>query len=234
MHEQSSKEDHQAISEVIPWFVNGTLGELERQRVDAHLRTCAVCREELLHEQRVYRAMAGEAGIEYIPAASLRRLQARLDALGAQAAPHETAAVAASAVGERGRRWLPWQRRVAASIALVAVILGLTSLGQWGRFRAREFSPAYHTVTTSESRPPGEVIRAVFAPSITLVELQTILDEAQLRIVAGPSEAGVYSLAANSPRPAGSSLALLRRHAAVRFAESTEPSLKPAGPNEPP
>ena len=97
-----------------------------------------------------------------------------------------------------------------------------------GSSRAREFPPTYHTVTTSESRAPDEVIRAVFSPSITLVELQTILDEAQLRIISGPTEAGVYSLAANSRRPVSSSLALLRRHAAVRFAESTEPSAKPS------
>ena len=51
---------------------------------------------------------------------------------------------------------------------------------------------------------PNEVIRAVFSPTITLVELQTMLDEAQLRIVSGPTEAGVYSLAANSRRPVSS------------------------------
>ena len=45
------------------------------------------------------------------------------------------------------------------------------------------------------------MIRAVFSPTITLVELQTILDEAQLRIVSGPTEAGVYSLASTSTLP---------------------------------
>jgi hypothetical protein len=61
----------------------------------------------------------------------------------------------------------------------------------------------------------------VFAPTITLIELQAILDEAELRIVSGPSEAGVYSLAAKSNRPVRSSLALLRQHPTVRFAEQT-------------
>jgi hypothetical protein len=71
------------------------------------------------------------------------------------------------------------------------------------------------------------VIRAVFAPTITLVELQAILDEAQLRIISGPTEAGVYSLAANSGQPVSTSLALLRGHPKVRFAESIQPSLGP-------
>jgi hypothetical protein len=52
------------------------------------------------------------------------------------------------------------------------------------------------------------------------VELQTILDEAQLRIVSGPTEAGVYSLASNSTLPVRASLALLRQHSTVRFAEA--------------
>jgi len=69
--------------------------------------------------------------------------------------------------------------------------------------------------------------RAVFSPTLTLVELQRILDESQLRIISGPSEAGVYSLAANSRRTVGSSLALLRAHAEVRFAESTQTGPRP-------
>jgi hypothetical protein len=64
----------------------------------------------------------------------------------------------------------------------------------------------------------------VFSPTITLAELQAILNETQLKIVSGPTEAGVYSLAANSGRPVRSSLALLRGNSDVRFAERTQPS----------
>ncbi len=231
--EHRTRKEHQAISELIPWFVNGTLGELERQRVDAHLRTCAVCRDDLLQEQRVHQAMADEKSVEYMPAASLKRLQAKLDGVRAAAAPGALAATRAVPVVRPTPRWKPWERRIAASIAVAAVALSLLTMNQWARFRAREFSPDYHTVTTSQTRAPDESIRAVFSPSITLVELQAILDEAQLRIVAGPTEAGVYTLARNSERSVDSSLALLRRHSEVRFAESTE--LHVTGrPSEPP
>jgi hypothetical protein len=63
------------------------------------------------------------------------------------------------------------------------------------------------------------------------VELQTILDEAQLRIVSGPTEAGVYSLASNSTLTVRASLALLRQHSTVRFAEGTQP--EPESGNSP-
>jgi hypothetical protein len=56
---------------------------------------------------------------------------------------------------------------------------------------------------------------------MTLSELQTLLSDAQLRIVAGPTEAGVYSLAPTATLATASSLEILRRHAGVRFAESS-------------
>ncbi len=84
-------------------------------------------------------------------------------------------------------------------------------------------SASYHTVTTARAKPPHETIRAVFDPAMTVIELQTLLDDAGLSIVAGPTEAGVYSLAPTSTLATASSLEILRRHAGVRFAESAAP-----------
>ena len=126
---------------------------------------------------------------------------------------------------------MPWSGLMAASITVIAVALSLLAADRWIQFRARTSSADFYTVTTSTPHSPGEVIRAVFSPTTTLVELQFILDEAQLRIVSGPTEAGVYSLAANSAKPVSASLASLRAHAKVRFAEGTQPS---AGPDDTP
>jgi hypothetical protein len=205
---------HPDISALIPWYVNGSIGERDRRRVDAHLAQCAHCRDELTREQWIYRNMTAETAVEHMPAVSLNRLQARLDA----AEGSEDAAAAA----KPRRRSMPWQGLMAASVAVMAVALSLLAADRWLQYRARAAAPpAYYTVTTAVPRAPDEAIRAVFSPTITLSELQSILDEAQLRIVSGPTEAGVYSLAAKSRRPVSSSLALLRSHAQVRFAEST-------------
>jgi hypothetical protein len=74
------------------------------------------------------------------------------------------------------------------------------------------------------------VIRAVFSPQMSLGELQGILDEAQLSIVGGPSEAGVYSLASTSGRSPAAAAALLRTHPTVRFAEPMRPVQRPGSP----
>lgn len=210
---------HDEVTALIPWYLNGSIGEHDRQRLDAHLLLCANCRVALAQERCIYQSVGVEPAVEYMPAASLKRLQARLDAVDAAApaaAPPE-----APAAQIPGRRSMPWQGLMAASIAVMAVALTLLAADRWTQSRAP--APNYFTVTTAAPRAPGEVIRAVFSPTITLIELQTILDAAQLRIVAGPTEAGIYSLAANSKLPVSSSLASLRGHSKVRFAESTQP-----------
>ena len=216
--------EHQEVSALLPWYVNQTLEEGARERVSAHVGVCASCREDLAAQQRICAAIEARPALDYMPVASLKRLQARLDAqaesAGASTPPPE-------------QPTFGWHRRglMAACIAVMAVAVALLAADRWVQFEARLTQPKYRTVTNSTPRPQGEVIRAVFSPTITLVELQTILDEAQLRIVSGPTEAGVYSLASSSTLPVRASLALLRRHSTVRFAEGT--SAEPESGNSP-
>jgi hypothetical protein len=176
-----------------------------------------VTRERWIHQQ-----MTAENAVEYMPVASLNRLQARLDGIHTEEPAGTDAALPVAA--ETGPRSMPWGGLMAASIAVMAVALSLLAADRWMQHGAQNAAaPVYYTTTSPAQHVPNEAIRAVFSPTITLNDLQTILDEAQLRIVSGPSEAGVYSLAANSRRPVSSSLGLLRGHAEVRFAESTQP-----------
>jgi len=207
--------EHQEVCALLPWYVNDTLADTERQKVDAHLGGCAVCRDDLAVHKRILEGINAQPALDYMPVASLKRLQARLDVAQAQTALPPIPPL------EPSRSDAPWPGWMAASIAAMAVAIGLLAADRWVQFEVRATKPNYQTVTTSIPRPQGEVIRAVFSPNITLVELQTILDEAQLKIVSGPSEAGVYSLASNSTLTVRSSLALLRQHSTVRFAEET-------------
>jgi hypothetical protein len=214
--------EHHEIAALIPWYVNASLDRAARHRVDAHLNGCAICRDDLRTEQRIFEALDVETAIEYMPAASLKRLQAQLDAAQEPAAPAVQAPARAAAGAQKWRRPL-----LAASIAAIAVAVTVLMADRWMPLRAQLLAPNYHTVTSAQLRPKDEVIRAVFAPTITLVELQAILDESQLRIVSGPTEAGVYSLAGKSGQSVSASLALLRRHSTVRFAEETRSESEP-------
>ncbi|HEY2145084.1 MAG TPA: zf-HC2 domain-containing protein [Steroidobacteraceae bacterium] len=211
---------HGEISLLLPWYINGTLDGLSRQRVDAHLGFCPICRDDLSWERGIFEKIDDQTSINYVPGASLKRLNARLDALQSKVA-------SASSPPHLSRTHIPWRVLAAASVAAVTVTVAVLLVERWAPLGAPTAQPLYHTVTNSSSRSRDEVIRAVFAPSITLLEMQDILDEAQLRIIAGPSEAGVYSLAANSASPVRASLARLRQHSAVRFAEATRSEPEP-------
>lgn len=225
-HNTLHESDHRSIGELIPWYLNGTLSELDRKRVDLHLAGCAACRDDLELERRIYERVARTDSVEHIAAPSLRRLQEKIDGLGSLAPPLAARAPipAAPPPARRAfRRVFAWQGLMAASVAILAVALAVTATHHAQPSVARTPPPDYYTVTTPIERPPGEAIRAVFAPTITLDELQSILALSHLKIVAGPTEAGVYSLAPTSTLPVGSSLTILRRQHSVRFAEKTPP-----------
>jgi hypothetical protein len=209
--------EHHEVSALIPWYVNDTLEDHQRDRVDSHAGTCALCRNDLGVHQRIFEGIGAQPALDYMPVASLKLLQARLDAVQAQGDSTQLAPLEPMSSGS------PWRGWIAASIAAMAVAIGVLATDRWVQFEARGEQANYHTVTSAAPRPRGEVIRAVFSPTITLVQLQSLLDEAQLKIVSGPTEAGVYSLASNSTLTVRSSLALLRQHATVRFAEATSP-----------
>ena len=205
--------EHREVAALLPWFVNGTLSEADRRRVDAHLSLCARCRDGAAAERALFERIRGsDNAVEYLPTASLQRFNARLSA--AESAPNGAPRVSPP------RAWrMP--RALAAAVAVIALALGVWTVTGRQRSGVLATPPHYRTVTTPENRPSDEVIRAVFAPQVTVVELQTLLAAAQLKIVSGPSEAGVYSLAAISTRPVDDSLAMLRRQPTVRFAERT-------------
>jgi hypothetical protein len=208
--------EHREVFGLIPWYINATLDEQVRRKVDAHIGACAVCSEDLAVQRRLFDAIDSASTVDYMPMPSLRRLQARLDVLPAQEPAPKVAAQVAYARGQS--TWRTW---MAASVAGAVVAVGLLAADRWIEYETRGSAPNYRTVTNAAPRPRDEVIRAVFSPNITLVELQSILQEAQLKIISGPTEAGVYSLASDSDLPVRSSLELLRRHSTVRFAEGT-------------
>jgi hypothetical protein len=219
---ENSAAEHQDIGELLPWFVNGRLSEADRQRVEAHLHLCEACSEELAAQQRIYGVMSVDAGVERMPMAGLNRLRMRIDSLeDAGAAPAAPDAASRSAAAARSK-WRQRRGAIAASIAMAAV--GAFAALLWNQHERRIAPANYYTVTTTMPQPANTAIRAVFAPTVTLSELQELLDDAHLKIVSGPTEAGVYSLAMSGSPSVAWSLQRLRGHEVVRFAESVVPA----------
>jgi anti-sigma factor RsiW len=219
---EDSTAEHQEIGELLPWFVNGRLSDADRQRVDAHLRLCGACSDELTMQRRIYDVMAVEAGVEHMPMAGLNRLRRRiesLDAAGPAPGAPEVAARSEAPAGSSLR-----QRRGAIAASLAMAVVGAFAALLWNQHERRIAPANYYTVTTTAPQAANAAIRAVFTPTVTLSELQALLDDAHLKIVSGPTEAGVYSLAVSGSPSVDWSLQRLRGHDVVRFAESVAPA----------
>jgi len=208
---------------MLPWFVNGRLLTESQAEVDSHLRTCLNCRAEVELQMQVRDATGREKSRDSSAQEGFDRLWARI-------AKHESLPVAEPAASRREKlsaRASRAPKRPAQSPVLrwliAAVILegvGLVTLAALRPHALPVSAPAlYQTLSSAAPVVHAGSIRAVFSGDLALHDLQSLLSRAQLRIVDGPTEAGVYTLASDDTHRIESTLADLRRNAAVRFAE---------------
>jgi len=203
MHRSHS--NHEQCWELIPWVVNGRASDAEQRTVLAHTETCAECREELQRHRALQSHMRGNDDVITAPNASWQKLLTQIDTQ-----PQTEAAEA-----RRSKRpWLIaalWLQLVA--IAALAGAL-FTSVRQ----------PEYQTLSTPEATDAHAAVRVVFAPDASVNKVNELLRQVQGNIVAGPSEAGVYTLSAPDGKDVQAIIVTLRAHPEVLFAEPSQAS----------
>ena len=155
--------------------------------------------------------MQADDSIAFASEAAFQKLAARLDA--AAGAGASAAAGPRGALGQR-RQYLVALRASAAWGALAG------AAGAFGAGAGR-----YVTLTTpSAATAGGAQVRVVFAPNLTLSELERLLHSIDAYISDGPTEAGVFTLTlsrrgATLRRRSPGASPQLRADANVRFAE---------------
>jgi hypothetical protein len=234
-----------AAASLLPWFVNETLSAEDRGRVEAHLADCALCRAELAAERRIRTLLRQPEAVQGVPQLGLRKLLARIDeerplaerplAEGQHAvadvtpvhATHVAHSAPAPGLTRARRARRPWRTALTPWLAAAVVVeaIGLGVLGaQSAHQRNGLESASYSTMTAiAPSVTDGPGFRVVFTPGMTLIELRDVLRAQRLVVVAGPSEAGVFTLRlAGGATDSGigtDALATLRADPRVRFAE---------------
>ncbi len=207
----SVSQSHRRVWEQLPWILNGSASEAEVVLVQEHLQQCADCREALIFERRLRDALSQptQSGVSD-PEEGWRRLSARIDGGNGSLSP------------ARARTFGTQTRWLAAAVIVEALALGAMGLsGSFGS--AQRAGPGvYRTLARPEAAHASPSIRVVLAPEMTLDQFRTLLNGAHLQVVAGPGEAGVWSLApADDADVVATDAALreLRRSPQVRFAE---------------
>jgi len=207
--------NHQEAWDLIPWLANDSLDGAPREQLEQHVAGCALCRAELATQHSLINDMLAAPQVEAMPRASLQGLWSRIDA---DAAPDDVLPAPPAPLGPARR-----PAALMAAAAGVIVLLGTALLATLHAARNEEAAPFRTVSEVTTSAPPG-AIRAVFAGEMTVSQLQALLDGTGLRIVAGPTASGAYTLGLSA---AGGddekALAALRAHPAVRFAEPAAP-----------
>lgn len=207
---------------LLPWFVTGRLGESDAARVARHVEQCPICQADLTDQRRVRAAIKDDGPVEYAPQAGLAATFARIDELERNAAmPTEPAAARFVRTPIRRVGVAHW---LTAAVVVQAVGLGYLATAFVNHTPSRNAPvAAYETRTSPMSPASAPLIRAVFSTSMTVGELKRLLTDQRLAIVAGPTDAGTFTLAAvGRPFPRGQvedALAALRANPLVRFAE---------------
>jgi anti-sigma factor RsiW len=182
--------DHEEASRLLPWLVNGTLADAEREQVERHVRDCLACRGELREQQALHMLVQRQPDLHFSAEQGFAALARQLEA-GAEAGssgrvpPHHLQRVARGAAALFGGH-----RLVFANAVALALIAGVAV---WLAARGPTDEPPYSTLTQS---PPvdGAQLDIVFAPGTTQEAMHQVLRDIDATIVAGPSDVGRYTV----------------------------------------
>jgi len=209
---------HRAWVAMLAAYVNGTLSEGDRVRVEAHLGRCGACRRELEAFRLIQGAvLEAHRGLEVPdPAVGWARFRRRL-----------TAGRRGGLRGLLGRWAAFWSSVPVPARVLVGVqagLIGVLTLGLVAAWVARR--EAVYGTAVGPGVLGGPAVRVVVAFRETASEgqIRAVLHGCRGEVVGGPSPAGFYTVAVpagdDPERALADALACLRRSpAVVRLAE---------------
>ncbi|MGQ0591797.1 MAG: zf-HC2 domain-containing protein [Gammaproteobacteria bacterium] len=203
--------DHEEAWALLPWYVNDTLGDEERPRVERHLADCAPCRDELSRCWALAHAVQAETRAAWSPSpAHLGAIIERIERAERRPAPAQRWHTALTDLVRSFRETPRAAQWALAAQAVLVLVLGAAL------FVRQE---PYGTLSSPEPlKAEGPRVQVVFAEDLTERELRVLLRELGAEIVRGPTPAGVYTLrlsGATSDVP----VPKLRGHPKVRLAE---------------
>ena len=214
---------------LLPWIANESAAAKDVARVDAHLSECRECQEELEFQRQLRNAIRAEEAIVLAPQTSLQKLIQRIDTVeDLDDDEPETAPVAAAepvAIASR-REPVRWSRWLAIAAAVQGVAIAALLGALWTQAQSHDDLTAgrYDMLTTptaTVARVPA--IRVVFTGDVALDEMNRVLRAIDAQIIAGPSEASVYTLGlaadAADKSDVEKAIARLRADGHVMFAE---------------
>jgi anti-sigma factor RsiW len=211
---------HQEVA-LLPWFVNGTLGDAERQQVANHLAGCKACRMELEDLKGVKTELTAIYAAQPGPSPTIARSVLRTAA--EEASIHRATRTTLGSWVQGVDQWLRslllprWVPTLAATILLAQLGLLLWTI-----------VPTIQTeeVTTRSVGMQTARFKVTFQNTATEEQIRSLLQTVRGRLVDGPTVDGNYTIEvlAGDESTAQNKLEMLRlRTEVVRSAVSLKP-----------
>lgn len=191
--------------EAMPWVLQETATQEQREWLDRHLVHCSSCRAEFEQQHRLRLALSLPTDIQVDAHAGLKRLMERIDTPQRAETPHRF----------RSGGWLT--RSLAAAVLVQAIAIGALGLKFWTTGEA----PAYQTLSQASAPVAAGSIRVVPDASMSLTDWNALLHTLRLQVVGGPNDVGAYTVAPTSS--AVSTQQALRQLRAMRGIRLAEP-----------
>jgi hypothetical protein len=193
--------ERRAISELLPWYANGTLNAADKARVEAALAADETLRDELEIVRDDQDASLSLSDRMPMPSARvLDELMQRVEAEPAKLA-HVAARARASFADWLGEKLAMLSPRTlayaagAAALALViqAGVIGSTFLGSPPLFQTASYQP------TAGAPSDGTFVLIGFNAEATAGDVTKLLDQVRGTIIEGPRPGGFYRVRIGGP-----------------------------------
>lgn len=184
---------HERAWLLLPWLANGRIAPADRENVEQHVRRCAACARELEVQELMCRALGEPDRVTYAPGPSFRKLMERIDAAESTTAEprvRESSRRSAAPLGQVSMWRPPGLAWAASFLLLVGMSAMLATAYRWSE-------PVYRTHTDVSAVSPN-VLHIALDHSLTLGQIEELLQADGARIVEGPGNTGVIGVTPNT------------------------------------
>lgn len=178
---------------LLPWYLTGTLKESERQAVDAHLATCADCRDELAHLTHLRIPMKTAFAEETTPDLRVQEQVMRRIQSDTLPTPSVSAARIEGSAAESVEQWFRrlfaprWIPALAMTLIIGQLVLLLWTAGEQTALPPSNI--ASRGIPSASTR-----ILLVFQESIPEARIRATILALNGRLVDGPTTDGRYTI----------------------------------------
>lgn len=219
--EDKSEGVHLEVTELLPWYLNGSLRADEAARVASHMASCAECRGELATLTEMSEAVANSTAA--LPPASTELYSRTLDRIARFEAERRVERTPMNALRQFGgtlkQAWLsvsiPARFALAGQfVAIVLLIIGAAVFAQQSsrnqalvagqKFRADQLASElnnqkqqYQTLAAECQKAGGNavVIKVAFKESAAVEKIGRLLASVAATFIDGPTPQGFYTIA---------------------------------------